>query len=182
MADISKITVPDGTTYDLKDAEAREQIDALSRITWNLGVTTTELTDGADTNPITINGESVTAVNGNIATYGSAEFLFNGSVWQEFGDLSNLGDLAYKNSASSQYQPVGTVSQPTTTVQTTETTVNSITDVGTLPTYTVSSETLVITAGTLPTKGTDTTVIASVDGAITTQPTFTGTETTITVS
>lgn len=110
MADISKITLPSGTTYNLKDQAARDLIGDLSSYTKFLGVTTTALTDGATTNPITINGDSVTAENGNIATYGSAEFIFNGTSWQSFGDLSGLGDLAFKDSASGS----GTVAVPKT--------------------------------------------------------------------
>lgn len=119
MADISKITLPSGTTYNIKDQGARDLIDEMSGYTDFLGVTTTALSDGSTTNPITINSASVTAVKGNIVTYGSAEFIFNGSAWQEFGDLSGLGSLAYKNSAS------GTVAVPktyTTTVTPTTTT------------------------------------------------------------
>lgn len=108
MADISQITLPSGSTYDLKDAYARELIEELEGYTEFLGVTTTALVDGSTTNPITINGESVTAKKGNIATYGSGEFIFNGTAWQEFGDLSGLGDLAFKDSAS------GTVAVPKT--------------------------------------------------------------------
>jgi len=100
MSEISKITLPSGTTYDLKDAHARELIDEMSGYTDFLGVTTTALSDGATTNPIKINNKDVTAKKGNIATYGSAEFIFNGTAWQAFGDLSGLGTLAYKNSAS----------------------------------------------------------------------------------
>ena len=55
-----------------------------------LGVTTTELTDGSTTNPITIDGESVTATAGDSVSYGSKEFsLSKSGVWQEWGDLSN---------------------------------------------------------------------------------------------
>ena len=55
-----------------------------------LGVTTTELTDGATTNPITIDGKSVTATAGDSVAYGSKEFsLSKLGVWQEWGDLSN---------------------------------------------------------------------------------------------
>ena len=115
MADISKITLPSGTTYNLKDQGARDLIDQMSGYTKFLGVTTTALTDGATTNPIKINSVDVTAEEGNIATYGSAEFIFNGTAWQAFGDLSGLGSLAYKNSASATYTPAGTVSQPTFT-------------------------------------------------------------------
>lgn len=112
---ISTVTLPSGTTYDIKDAQARADIEALNNYTAYLGVTTTELTDGATTNPITIGGESVTAKNGNIANYGSKEFIFNGTAWQEFGDLSGLGDLAFKSSASGSFTPSGSVSQPTFT-------------------------------------------------------------------
>lgn len=115
MADISKITLPSGNTYDIKDATARNLIQNLAGFTKFLGVTTTALVDGATTNPVVINGDSVTADTGSIVTYGSQEFIFNGTAWQAFGDLSALGDLAYKDTASGSYTPAGTVSQPTFT-------------------------------------------------------------------
>jgi hypothetical protein len=115
MADISKITLPSGTTYDIKDAWSRQQIEALGNYTVFLGVTTTALTDGATTNPVTIAGESVTAKTGDIVTYGSQEFIFNGTKWQAFGDLSALGELAFVDSASGSFTPAGTVSKPTFT-------------------------------------------------------------------
>lgn len=121
MADISKITLPSGTTYNIKDQRARDLIDEMSGYTDFLGVTTTALTDGATTNPIKINNVDVTAKKGNIVTYGSAEFIFNGTAWQAFGDLSGLGDLAFKDTASGS----GTVAVPktyTTTVTPTTTT------------------------------------------------------------
>lgn len=100
MADISKITLPSGNTYDLKDQGARDLIAQLQGASYFLGITTTALTDQATTNPITIDGDSVTAVNGNIVVYGNKEFIFNGAKWLEFGDLSSLGALAYKSSVS----------------------------------------------------------------------------------
>ena len=115
MPNIKQITLPSGNTYDIVDQGARDLIAALQQYTDYLGVTTTPLTEGATTNPIVIDGESVTAKKGNIANYGSKEFIYNGSVWQEFGDLSGLGSLAYKNSASGSYTPSGTVSKPTFT-------------------------------------------------------------------
>jgi len=51
MAEISKITLPSGTTYDIKDATARATIAGAISIK---GTTTTALTDEATTNPITI--------------------------------------------------------------------------------------------------------------------------------
>lgn len=115
MADISKIMLPSGNTYDIKDAIARELIENLTGYTKYLGVTTTALSDGASTNPITVGGESITAETGDIAVYGSGEFIFNGTTWQAFGDLSALGALAYKDSATGSVTPAGTVSQPTFT-------------------------------------------------------------------
>lgn len=115
MAEISKITLPNGNTYDIKDTNARDRISALESFTTYLGVTTTQLTNGSTTNPIVINGEEITAQSGNIVLYGNKEFIFDGVHWNEFGDLSSLGTLAYKNSASGDVTPVGSVSQPTFT-------------------------------------------------------------------
>jgi len=80
-----------------------------------LGTTTTALTDGASTNPITINGEPVEAQNGDIAIYSHQEFIFDGLYWSEFGDMSGLGDLAFKDSASGSFTPAGSISTPTFT-------------------------------------------------------------------
>lgn len=183
MAEISKITIPVGgstQTFEIKDATARA---AIAGGTSFAGITTTVLTDGSTAATISVDGESVTAVNGMIAIYNKKEFVYasSDSKWHEFGDLSSLGSLASKNSASGSYTPAGTVSQPTASATTSSTTVNSITAVGTLPTFTVSNETLTITAGTLPTRGSDTTVITAVSGVTVTQPTFSGTAATITV-
>ena len=60
------------------------------------GATTTALTDGCDTNPITINGESYTAVDGDLVAYQSKEFLFNGTIWQELGDVSEVMTIIEK--------------------------------------------------------------------------------------
>jgi hypothetical protein len=112
MADLAKLTLPNGTQVNLKDAWARAQIEHLSGYTKYLGVTTTALTDGSTTNPITINGEPVTAEAGGITLYGNEEFIFDGTHWNLFGDLSALGDLAFKNSAEATYTPAGSVSAP----------------------------------------------------------------------
>lgn len=99
-----------------------------------LGATTTPLTDGATTNPITVHGDSVTAKNGDIAIYQQQEFIFDGTYWNAFGDMSGLGDLAYKDTAT------GT----------------AITTAGTLPTlvYDSTNERFIFNTGTLPTSGT----------------------------
>ncbi len=110
MPEISSITLPSGTTYTIKDATARAAVVGGLAL---LGITTTALSDGATTNPIKINGSDVTAVNGNIAIYSNKEFVFvvsgSTSKWYEFGDTGNLGDLAYKDSASGNYTPAGNI-------------------------------------------------------------------------
>lgn len=208
MADISRIVLPTGTTYDLKDATAREMIEALSGYVYYAGVTTTTLEDGSTTNPIGINGELVTATTGMIVTYYRKEFVWNGSAWQEFGDLSALGDLAYQDDASATYTPAGTVSAPVVSVELeseTKYVAESATGGGsvtagtaaacTLPTLatSVSNETLTLTwtdgsftantptAVTLP-RFVEQTIATDVDTATATQPIFTGTPATITVS
>ena len=92
MADlplISKITIS-GSTYEIKDAWSRERISALGQVMNFLGVTTTDIATNPSTNPISVGGESVTAGVGDVVIYGSKEFVWTGSTWAEFGDLSNI--------------------------------------------------------------------------------------------
>lgn len=114
MPDISRITLPSGTTYDIKDATARE---AIAGGTSFLGVTTTELTDGSQATEIIVGGKTISAVNGGIAIYNNKEFVYSNSdsAWHEFGDTTGLGALAYKDSATGNFTPAGSVSQPTFT-------------------------------------------------------------------
>lgn len=111
---ISRVKLPSGNVYDIKDATARAAIASLEGGSYFLGVATTELSDGATTNPITISTvidnqpatKSVTAVNGNIAIFGNKEFIYDGNQWCEFGDLSTLGDLATLDSIETTSSPV----------------------------------------------------------------------------
>ena len=80
---LSKLTLPvnvGGTVtnveYTIKDAEARELIEDLGHAIYWMGVTTTALTDGDTTNPIQINGESVTAILGGMASYDGSPTRF----------------------------------------------------------------------------------------------------------
>lgn len=54
---------------------------------------TTGITDGSTTNPVTIGGNSVTAVNGDVVTVGNKEFMWKGTLstpaWEELGDESS---------------------------------------------------------------------------------------------
>lgn len=188
---LKTVTLPSGDTYDIVDAGARELIAALEEYTDYLGVTTTPLEDGSSTNPITIDGESVTAETGNIVNYGSKEFIFNGSVWQEFGDLSGLGDLAFEDSAEGTFTPQGTVSKPNVTLTASILPVQGVKSVGTLPsatmpTFTYANENLTITAGsfsagTLP-EAEAKNVMVGATAELDATPTFTGAAGTVTVS
>lgn len=119
MPDISKLTLPSGSTYNIKDTTARDQIEelrnAISGGVHYVGVTTTALTDGATTKPITINSKSYTQIKGDVVNYGSKEFIWDDAKWVEFGDLGAFKALAYKDSASGSYTPAGSVSKPTFT-------------------------------------------------------------------
>lgn len=205
MADtptISKITLPNGTTYDIKDAQARDDIAAIEQaiaggVTF-MGETTTALTDGATTNPITINGNSVTAIKGYLVVSNSKEFVFDGTKWIELGDLSALGALAWKDSVSATYTPAGTVSKPTftgsssnVTITATDNTNGNYQPKGTVsqPTFTGSATTSTgnftpagsVSVSTNATSNKTATVSAAASGTTTytpggtvTQPTFSG--------
>ncbi len=126
--EFSQITTTSGVVYNVKDAQARSAIAAIEQaisggVTFK-GETTTVLTDGSITTVIKINGEDVTAQRGYLVIYSSKEFVFDGTKWIELGDLSALGDLAWKDSATGSYTPAGTVSQPTFTGTETNVTVS----------------------------------------------------------
>lgn len=119
MAEISKITLPTGSTYNLKDATARADIESIKSAATGamhyIGVTTDALTDGCTTSPIKVKDKSVTPAAGDVVAYGKAEFVWDGSAWQYFGDLGSLKALAFKDTASGSFTPSGTVSKPTFT-------------------------------------------------------------------
>ena len=210
-----EITLPSGNAYYLKDNEVRQWIgdgttsgaekrltDAelaiakLSNATHWLGITTTTLSDGSTTNPITINGDSVTAVSGDIVQDGNRqEYIFNGTAWQALGSsvgtlkafaYADTGDVTITpkgtNSSSSvsgtcSVTPSGSVSGTDVTLSTTN--VESVTNVGSMPTFTVTNEILTITAGAVPTVSS----VTVADGVDTiTDPTFTGSASSGTIS
>ncbi len=185
---LSKLTLPvdvSGTVsnveFTIKDAEARQMIEDLGSALYWIGVTTTVLSDGSTTNPITVSGESVTADVGGIATYDDLEFAWNGSAWQAFGH-ANFGALAFKSSATGSFTPAGSVA--ITQGSDTTASVTGISSVGTLPEayFTVSGETATFnfSAGTLPTADAQATTVITARGTDTAS--FTGTEATVTVS
>lgn len=123
-----EITLPSGNSYYIEDNEVRQwigtgsssgaeyrissletEISKLANATHWLGVTTTPLTDGATTNPITIGGSSVTAKSGDIVQANSkTEFIFNGTAWQELGSsVGTLKAFAYVDTGEVTVTPKG---------------------------------------------------------------------------
>lgn len=90
-----------GASNPLGEPQSREEallmqlLESLAKkgMAW-LGVTTTELTDGATVTTITINGEDVEAKKGDIAQYDEQNYAFNGEIWQtvDIIDLTALID------------------------------------------------------------------------------------------
>ena len=124
---ISKIQLPSGSEpYLIKDSEARTMINSLSNIVSGslviCGETTTALTDGATTSPVKVKyavkirgvdyaaGANYTPTSGDVFFYNNKEFVFDGTNWIEFGDITGLGDLAFSDQVSASYTPQGTIS------------------------------------------------------------------------
>lgn len=116
MADISKITLPSGNTYDLKDATARELIAGALTFTvcWD-GASTPVVANIPAGVVVTYNGTSYTGtmatssatigtfylVKSGTGTNAYDEYVVANNAWEKLGsqevDLSNLGELAYKD-------------------------------------------------------------------------------------
>lgn len=205
MADISKIKLPNGNEYNIKDAVAREI--AAGGLQFR-GVTTTELTDGAATTSYKIGTNTLTAANGDLVVYGNKEFVFSttDNKWHELGDNTSLKNLAYKDSASGSFTPAGTVSKPTFSGSSSNVTITATTNAsgnyqpaGTVsqPTFTGSETTstgsftpagsVTVTTNTTENKTAAVSPAASgtatyTPGGSVAAPTFTGTQATISSS
>lgn len=179
---ISKILLPTGTEYEIKDAWARNQIEAItggSALVFK-GVSTTALTDGGTENPIVGGTEITEKTIGDIYFYGTGEYIWNGTTWNELGNLESLGSLAYKDTAtvtaSTSYQPKGTIGNLTFTGDTL-TMSTSYTPAGTVSVSPSGYSTAAYEVTTAAT-GTKTYTPAGNISA----PTFTGTTATISMS
>lgn len=116
MADISKITLPSGNTYELKDAVARQMISGSISFTvaWD-GASTpvaanipagVEVTYGGTTYTGTKSASGISPgsfflVKSGTGTNSYDEYVVANGAWEKMGsqevDLSGLGALAYKN-------------------------------------------------------------------------------------
>lgn len=137
MPDISKIALPSGTVYNIKDEEARSAIAGLSGfdyivcssaantpkdVTWNNGsadIVGTLVASASTKGKIYL----VPSVNGEkdiFDEYLTVNPANDSYSWEMFGNtdvhISDLGALAKKDSASGSYTPEGIVSAPTITV------------------------------------------------------------------
>lgn len=124
---LSKIVKGVNTLW-IKDAEARQEIADIKSSTTGamhfIGVSSTEITDGAATGPWTINSKTYIASGtpaegqvlltaGDVAVYAPSgkterEFVWSGTKWQEYGSTGSLKALAFKDNASATYTPAGT--------------------------------------------------------------------------
>lgn len=117
MAEISKITLPSGTTYDIKDTIAREIASGGLHFR---GVTTTALTDGSATTTYKVGENNRTAENGDMVIVGNKELVFStvDNKWHEFGDVSDLPPATSTTYGAMKpaYDSVGAVSSDGKTV------------------------------------------------------------------
>ena len=201
---INKYETPNGTEYWLRDEEARELISQISgdSLRW-VGITTTAITDQSHTpTTISIGGENHTVASGDVTAYRATasepytEFVYAGDpsttgLWQKFGDYdpTALGDLAYKDDASGSFTPSGSVSAPTISVSSAGATDSAIDGMETAaPGATAPSNPITYCDVTnhvlrMYQVGYTTDTFKTGDASYTaSQPTFTGTADTVTVS
>lgn len=115
---VSRIRSSNNTLYDIVDQGARDLIEALGSPTHYLGELSPsdthyeDFVDGCSYNPVLVKEgagtKSVTAESGDILSKVGAEFIFDGTTWNEFGDLSNLGNFAHANYGTVTIKPKGT--------------------------------------------------------------------------
>ena len=132
MADISKIVLPSGSSYDIKDAAARDAIAKINSfdyaickdadttpagVKWfqgDLQITGTLVASAATKSKIYLVPAKNASGNSNVfAEYITVEATEGVYTWELFGDtevrLEDLGALASKDSASGSYTPEGTI-------------------------------------------------------------------------
>ena len=195
---LSKIILPGGQVLEIKDSTARAAVAAAGNLQYSV---VTELPE----NPKDFNVETIIYL---VSKTGATEeddvfdeYIYIQDKWEHLGNTNinlndyakeaELGALAKKSSVSSTYTPEGSVSGTGVVVDLEKVSIQSVTSVGTLPSYTdatytydADNETLTIgaavfDAGTLPTQGEAINVATNISKVTVTDPTFTGTPATI---
>lgn len=195
---LSKIVLPGGQVLEIKDSTARAAVAAAGNLQYSV---VTELPE----NPKDFNVETIIyLVSKTAATEEDDvfdEYIYIQDKWEHLGNTNinlndyakeaELGALAKKSSVSATYTPEGSVSGTGVVVDLEKVSMQSVTSVGTLPSYTdatytydADNETLTIgaavfDAGTLPTQGEAINVATNISKVTVTDPTFTGTPATI---
>lgn len=119
---------------------------------------------------------SVPATFTSTFTGGSGSVTVTGTTTGDVSLTKSNVTVSKASSGTSTYTPEGSVSAPTISVSSAgaTSTVANVTDVGSMPTYTVSNEVLTITGGAVPT--TSNVTVKTGDASYTAStPTFTGT-------
>ena len=191
---VSQLTIPNAggtgsTTYDIKDAQARTDINNLYTLIEGgvhfIGVIAPspahQISDGDTTNPVTVKDgsstKSVTATAGDIVFQGTNEFIWDGSAWRAFGEATGLKAFAFADTGSTSYTPGGSVSQPSFTGSSSSVTITATDNNSgnyqpkgsvSQPSFTGSSSSVAITA-------TDSSSGNYTPKGSVSQPTFTGT-------
>lgn len=195
---LSKIILPGGQVLEIKDATARAAVAAAGNLQYSVVTALPE-------NPKDFNAETIIYL---VAKATAAEeddvfdeYIYIRDKWEHLGNTNinlndyakeaELGALAKKNSVSTSYTPEGSVSGTGVVVDLEKISMQPITAVGTLPSYTnatytydADNETLTIgaavfNAGTLPTQGEAVNVATNISKVTVTDPMFTGTQATI---
>lgn len=200
MADksyISQIQLPGSeVAYYIKDQEARDAIAQINSFEYVISTdaATTPKDVEWDDDGTTITGTLVASAdtmykiylvpsaNGTKDVFDEYITLKQGNAysWEMFGNtdvhLADLGDLAFKNSASGSFTPAGTVSQPSFT-GTSMTSTGNVTAAGTITQPTFTGE-----AGSISVSGTPAGSIGVGDGTANYTPTGSVSAPTITVT
>ena len=195
MADISKIILPSGSEYNIKDEVARQMASA--------GVSFTICTTAANTPKDVTWDDGGTTITGTLVASASTTGIFylvrattqggkdifaeyvtvksgNTYSWEKIGttdiDLSDLGALAYKDNVTVNVKPEGTVSKPSFTG-------NTLTSTGSfVPDGTVSKPTFTGTEGNVTVTGAPAGTISVGTGSANYTPAGTVSTPTITVT
>ena len=131
MPDISVWVSPNNTEYNFKDSAAREAIAAINGREWYVVTNAADTPYGVtwDNNGTTITGTLVASADTKSKIYFVPAVTEEGKdiysewvtvsptantyVWEKFGttdiNVSSLGALAYKNTASGSFTPAGTI-------------------------------------------------------------------------
>lgn len=194
---ISEVTLPGGSLYQIKDAQARDDIAKLSNAMHFLGICAADTPNPVQDQQYTnvkigdivysknptgsqkqLNSGDVIIYKENRGTvsdpdYVPLEFVFDGDVWQLLGEQSfdNLGDLAFADTATGSAEPSGEV---TGSVTLSSSALNASTIPVTFSTTSTTGATLI--NGVSSTKSID--YVTGFDGEFT----FSGSSTTINVT